>query len=256
MKVSIITVCYNSQSTIEDCIKSVINQSYKNLEYIIIDGKSNDRTIEIIKKYQNQIYKIISEPDHGIYDAMNKGIINSSGDLIGFINSDDLYYSKNVLERVVSEFKKNPILDCLYSDLIYINKYNSKKVLRYWKSSQFKKKSFAYGWSPPHNTFFVKKNIYETYGCFDLSYEIASDIELMMRFLEKHNISSKYISEIWVKMRIGGKTNESIKNIFQQNREVIRALKRYNIHKNTFLFLFSKLLSRSIQYLKAFFIND
>lgn len=203
MKISIITVVWNNVNTIKDAIESVLNQTYKNIEYIIIDGGSTDGTIEVIQSYGNKINKFVSERDEGIYDAMNKGIKLATGDVIGILNSDDFYKSNDVLETVAKEFMVKDI-DCLYGDLEYVDQSNTSKVVRYWKSKPYRKGLFQKGWHPPHPTFFVKREIYHKYGMFNTNFKIAADYELMLRFLEKYQIKSSYIPKVLVSMRLGG----------------------------------------------------
>ncbi|MBK3333194.1 glycosyltransferase [Persephonella atlantica] len=244
--VSVITVVYNGERYIEGTIQSVINQTYPNIEYIIIDGGSTDRTIDIIKNYEDYIDYWISEPDNGIYDAMNKGLESATGDIIGFLNSDDFYASNNTIEKVVKEFIAQKV-DSVYGDLIYVNSKDTSKIIRYWKSKPYKRGLFKKGWHPPHPTFFVKKEVYEKYGVFNLKFKIAADYELMLRFLEKYQISSSYISEVLVKMRIGGKSNKNIKNIIQANIESYKAWKENGLKTNPILFL-AKPISKIFQY--------
>ena len=248
-KITIVTVSYNSERTIKTTLDSVKYQKYKNIEHLIVDGNSSDKTIEIAKEYPH-IKKIISEPDKGIYHAMNKGIKISTGDIIGFLNSDDFYISNEVISKVANIFKNEPFLDSCYADLIYTKKLDTSKNTRYWKSSQFIFGLFSKGWCPPHATFFVNNSIYKRYGVFNLTYTIASDVELMMRFLEVHKIKTRYIPEIWVKMRSGGTTNKNFTNIFNQNIEILNALKYHKLSNNWFKFFFNKIISRSLQYLR------
>jgi glycosyltransferase involved in cell wall biosynthesis len=222
MKISIITVTFNSASTLRDAIESVINQTYTNIEYIIIDGKSIDGTIDIVKSYGSKVSKFISEPDKGLYDAMNKGIKLATGEIIGILNSDDLYFDEYVIENVAKIFEAYPI-DCLWGDLVYF-KDNPNKFIRIWKSGEYKPGIFKTGWMPPHPTFFVKKEIYEKYGYFKLEFSIAADYELMLRFLEKYRIKGYYLPKFLVKMRAGGKANKP-KNIIIANLECIKAWK-------------------------------
>ena len=249
MKFSIITVVYNNEKEIEDTIKSVLNQTYKNIEYIIIDGASTDNTCDIIKKYIKKISIFISEPDNGIYYAMNKGIRIATGDVIGFINSDDFYCSSLVIEKIADEFISKKI-DCLYGDLVYVDCKNSSKVIRYWKSKNFEKGLFKKGWHPAHPSFFVKKHIYNKYGVFNTNFTIAADYELMLRFLEKYNIRSYYISEILVKMRSGGQSNKNILKILKANIESYKAWKTNDIYINPIIF-FKKPISKIFQYFKT-----
>ena len=184
MRISVITVVHNNVENIKDAIDSVHGQTYKNIEHIIIDGLSTDGTVEIVKSYGKKINKFITEKDKGIYDAMNKGITLASGDIIGILNSDDIYFDDNVLEDVVNVFKEKQS-DSIYGDLIYVEKNNINEVVRYWKSSAFKLGSFAKGWHPPHPTFFAKRNLYQNYGLFDLNMKVSADFDLMLRFLKR-----------------------------------------------------------------------
>lgn len=249
MKISIITVCRNSAKYLESCINSTINQSHKDIEYIVIDGASTDGTLSLLKSKYDKLITLVSEPDDGIYDAMNKGINLANGEIIGFLNSDDFYENDKVISKVANLFKNDTSLDCCYADLIYVNRSDTSKNIRYVKSSNFKKGLFYEGWCPPHPTFFVRKSIYEKYGNFNLNYKIASDVDLMIRFLEVHGINTTYIPEVWVKMRIGGTTNKSIRNIFLQNQEILSSLKTNGLKTSILRFLINKIISRSKQYL-------
>jgi len=249
MKLSIITVSYNSENFIESCINSLINQSYKNIEYIVIDGLSTDNTLKIIKKYSKYISAIISEPDKGIYDAMNKGIKIAKGEIIGFLHSDDFYTNNNVLSKVADIFRENPSLDACYADLMYVKQKDTSRIVRYWKSSKFILGSFSKGWSPPHPTFFVRRSVYERFGNFNLNYPIVSDIELMMRILEINKIQTLYLNEVWIKMRLGGLSNKNFKSILEQNFDVLRALRNHHLNDNIINFFINKFASR----LKQFF---
>lgn len=216
MKISIITISYNSEETIEDTILSVISQSYENIEYIIVDGGSTDNTLNIIEKYKDRIHTFVTEPDKGIYDAMNKGIRLANGELIGILNSDDFYADKNVITNIAKNINDH---DSIYADLVYVDRIDTDKVIRYWKSGEYKKDAFLKGWMPPHPTFFLKKNIYEKYGTYNLSLKSAADYELMLRVLHKENISTTYYPEIITKMRVGGQSNASLSNRLKANKE-------------------------------------
>lgn len=228
MVVTIITATYNSASSLEDCIKSVISQTYKNIEYIIIDNCSTDSTLDIAKTYSDNVSRIISEPDKGIFDALNKGIQIASGDIIGFLHADDFYANSTVIENVISKFEGNTC-DSLYGDLQYVAKYNTQKIIRNWIAGDYKAKKLLNGWMPPHPTFFVKRKCYQKYGMFNLNYKIAADYELMLRFLGKHEVSTCYLNEVMVKMRTGGTSNKSLRNIVQKSAEDLKALKENNI---------------------------
>ena len=246
MKISLITVCKNSEGNITNCIESVLSQTYKNREYILVDGGSTDGTVEKIKKCDSRISKWISEEDDGIYDAMNKGINMSSGDVIGFLNSDDIYAAPSILESVAKNFEDNDIDSC-YGDLVYVSKDDTNQVIRNWKSCEFNYKLFKNGWHPPHPTFFVKKNIYEKYGVFDTKYKIGADYALMLKFLIKHKISVKYIPEVLVKMRVGGNSNKNLFNILRANLECYRAWKENDLDISP-LFIFKKPFFKLFQY--------
>jgi glycosyltransferase involved in cell wall biosynthesis len=218
LRVSIITAVLNGRDTIGETIRSVSNQIYKNVEHIIIDGGSADETLEVIRRYIDQITKVISEPDRGIYDALNKGIRLSSGDVIGILNGDDFYAHNKVLKMVIDVFENQKVDSC-YGDLQYVNKNAIHKVIRHWKSSQYNHGKFKYGWMPPHPTFFVRREIYEKFGYFNTNFRIAADYELMLRFLERHRISTHYIPNVLIKMRVGGMSNRSLKNMALKSYE-------------------------------------
>jgi glycosyltransferase involved in cell wall biosynthesis len=250
MKMSIITVTHNSVLTLNDCITSVRNQKYNDIEHIIIDGASKDGTLSLLNSKSEGFAAVISEPDKGIYDAMNKGIDIAKGDIIGFLNSDDFYVNNKVISKVAKEFERNPFLDACYADLIYVDQINTSKTIRYIKSSVFKPGLFSKGWCPPHPTFFVRRSVYERLDKFDLNYRLASDLDLMMRFLEKHKIKSKYIPEVWVKMRMGGASNKNFKNIWLQNKEIIHSFNKNNLSVNLLKFFIHKIISRTLQLFK------
>mgnify|MGYP001172334102 CR=1 FL=1 len=250
MKISIITVTFNSVSVINDCLASVKTQKYDDIEHIIIDGASTDGTLSLLESKREQFAALISEADAGIYDAMNKGINIATGDIIGFLNSDDFYENGKVISRVAREFERDSSLDACYADLIYVGQFNTSKIVRYVKSSEFKKGLFSKGWCPPHPTFFVRRSVYERLGNFDLNYHIASDVELMMRFLEIHKIKSRYIPEVWVKMRMGGTTNRNLKNIWLQNKEIFNSFHKNGLSANPIIFFVYKIISRLKQFFK------
>ena len=249
MKISIITPTFNSAETIEDTIKSVLSQEYSDIEHIVVDGKSTDNTLDIIKRYEKKISKIISEPDRGVYDAMNKGINLATGEIVGILNSDDFYASDTAIVKVAEMINKRNA-DCCWGDLLYVDKKDKNKIIREWNSSEFKKGKFQKGWMPPHPTFFVRRKIYKKYGKFNLNFPISADYELMLRFLEKYKIKSCYVPQILVKMRIGGQSNKNLFNIIKGNVECYKAYK-INGLKINFLRIFLKPLSKISQYLKT-----
>jgi len=248
MKLSIISVVYNNAQYIEDCIKSVASQSYRNREHIVVDGGSTDGTLEVIKKHQEKISKWVSEPDDGLFFAMNKGISMATGDVIGFLHSDDYYANTNVIEKVADVFIIHDV-ESLYGDLVYISK-NGRRIIRYWKTGIYRKRMIKWGWMPPHPTFFIRKEIYEKYGCFNTSFRIAADYDLILRFLEKQSITTYYIPEVLIKMRIGGDSNKSIKNMFRKSREDLKAMRN-----NGLPIPIAALLYKNFSKLPQFFIK-
>jgi glycosyltransferase len=246
--VTIITVCYNSAKTIEDTILSVINQTYDNIEYIIIDGLSTDNTLEIVNKYKNKIAKVVSEKDAGLYDAINKGIALATGDIVANLNSDDFYIDNNVIADVVAKMEEEKS-DTLYADLYYIDAVDTNKVTRNWVSGEYKKGMFFKGWMPPHPAFFVRKSVYDSYGKFNLELKSAADYEIMLRFIHKHECSISYLPRVVVKMRVGGVSNSSIKNRLKANREDKRAWEINGLKPKPFTLIF-KPLSKVLQFVK------
>ena len=235
MKTSVVTISYNSQELINKTLESVKAQTFKKFEHIIIDGKSTDKTLSIAKKFDH-ISKIISEPDKGIYDAINKGIKKSTSEIIGFLNSDDTFYDKNSLHHIVDAFDKD--IDCVFGDLIYTDKND--KVKRVWKGSAFKRGAFLKGWMPAHPTFYCRRSVYDKLGLYDDSFKIAGDFELMLRFLEKHNIRSKYIPRTLVNMKVGGASNNGLKSKLDILNEEFRAFDQNDISINKLSYIFHK----------------
>ncbi|MGN6618799.1 MAG: glycosyltransferase family 2 protein [Ilyomonas sp.] len=216
-RISVITVCFNSEDTIRHTLQSVKNQTYSNIEHIIIDGASDDNTVQIAQSFPH-VSKILSEKDKGIYDAMNKGLRYASGDIISILNSDDVYASNNVLNIVADLFEVTGT-DTLYGDLQYVDARNINRILRNWRSGDFNTNKFKYGWMPPHPTFFVKREVYQKAGMFDTSLKTAADYEFMLRTLYKYKFSSFYVPEVLVKMAAGGASNVSFSGRLKANRE-------------------------------------
>lgn len=245
MKITVITVAYNSASTIPDTLESVARQTYPDIEHLVIDGASRDNTVEIVRAKRNPQIRLISEPDKGIYDAMNKGLSLACGEVVGFLNSDDFYADEDVLTQVAKAFE-DPSVDACFADLVYVTTDN-RRVVRYWKSRPFKRGSFAKGWCPAHPTFYVRRSAIEKLGLFDLSYKLAADTEFMMRYLEKGHLKTAYVPRVWVRMRVGGATNVSMKNILSQNREIFHALEKNGVSHSALSFWAHKLASRTWQ---------
>ena len=248
--ITIITVAYNAATTIANTIKSVLNQTYKNLEYVIVDGCSKDGTIEIIKSFADERITFISESDKGIYDAMNKGIGLATGNIVGILNSDDFYADIDVLEKVVEGFIATNC-EALYGNLLYVDAIDTKKIIRTWVAGNYNHNNFLQGWMPPHPTFFVRREIYEKYGKFNTSLKSAADYELLLRFLYKHKIAAYYLPKILVHMRTGGISNRNIVNRIKANLEDRKAWKMNNI-KPRFYTLFLK----PVRKINQFFIKN
>lgn len=249
MKISIITVVYNNEATIRQAIESVLNQSYSAIEYIIIDGNSKDLTVSIIEEYKDKLGFFSSEPDKGLYDAMNKGIKAATGDVIGILNSDDLYQDNEVIKDIMNLFNSDSGLDIVYGNLVYVKKEQVDQVVRNWKSKEYYAKFFDDGNVPPHPSLFLKKSVYEKVGFFDLNFKLAADYEFMFRVFKKHNFNAKYIDRLIVKMRLGGETNKSFKNIINQNKEILKAWKQNGFNAPTSLMI-SRISKRLIQFIK------
>lgn len=246
MKISIITIAFNSEETIEETIQSVIAQDYSNIEYIVIDGGSTDGTMSIVEKYLDKLAVVVSEPDKGIYDAMNKGVSLATGELIGILNSDDIYANNSVVSSIVTKVADN---DSVYADLVYVDRNNTDKVTRYWKSGEYKLGLFRKGWMPPHPTFFLKKKCYDEFGTYNLSLKSAADYELMLRMLHKNKISVVYLPEVITKMRVGGQSNVTLMNRLKANKEDRLAWKINNLKPGLFT-LSMKPLRKITQFIK------
>jgi len=240
MKVSIITVTYNSEKTIKNCIDSVNSQTYKNIEHIIIDGSSVDRTVSYITSTPNRVKKIVSEPDKGIYDAMNKGIRLATGDVVGTLNSDDVLFDKHVIDKIVKEFDQYIEIDCLYGNLVFVNEDN--KVVRKWKSKNFEQGLFEKSWTPAHPTFYCRKSVFEKYGLYKIDYKIAADVEFMLRLLELNKVKSHFLNKFLVSMTIGGVSTNGISSTIIITKEMKRAFEENDLSFNILKYLFYKFL--------------
>jgi len=238
MKISVVTVAYNAAATIEDTLRSVTEQDYPDLEYIVVDGASKDDTVSICKRYEHGIAQLISEPDQGIYDAMNKGIRMATGDFVGLLNSDDFYAHAGVISAVARQLQESDA-DTLFGDLIMVHPEDTTKVSRYYPGKGFELKRFEMGDMPPHPTFFVRRELYEQWGFFKPEYKIVADFELMLRFLYLQRASYTYLPEVMVHMRTGGNSGSGVRNTLRLNAEMKAALKANNVPTNT-LKIYSK----------------
>ncbi|RFZ95307.1 glycosyltransferase [Mucilaginibacter conchicola] len=244
-KISVITVCYNAVTTIERCIKSVVSQQYPNVEYIIIDGGSADGTLEVISHYREHISVLVSEKDEGIYDAMNKGLELSSGEIIGVLNADDFFSEENILTVVNVTFQEHhPYI--VYGDLDYVDAAG--KIVRKWRSGTYKKGSFNFGWMPPHPTFYCKKELFDKLGNYSLAYGSAADYELMARFIHANGVAVHYIPVVMVKMMVGGVSNSSLGNRVKALMYDLRAM-----YKNKLFFPPMALMFKPLRKIKQFF---
>jgi len=244
MKVSIITVCFNSERTIDLTITSVLEQEYENVEYIIIDGNSTDNTLKIVQSYGHRIKHIISEKDNGIYDAMNKGIKLASGEIIGILNSDDVFFNNQVLTDIMESFKISNA-DCVYGNIVYF-KNTMHEVKRVWETSEYYSEFFENGKVPPHPALFVKKSIYEKIGFYRTDFKIAADQEFMIRLLKKHNCVSAYLDKFIVRMRLGGASTSGFKSYWISTKEIRKAWEVNNL-KYPFKLYFIRPISKIFQ---------
>jgi len=228
MKVSIITVTLNSEKYLSDCINSVLGQNYKNIEHIIVDGKSTDGTLDIILENAEHISYWISETDRGMYDAINKGLQLATGDIVGILNSDDIFASADAVRSIVDCFE-NSATDSVYGNLVYVEPENTQKITRYWKGNPYKRSRFRYGWMPAHPTFYIRRSLIEQYGLYESHYFTAADYEFMARYLFRYKVSSEYVDAMLVKMRTGGISNGNLKSRLRANRRDYLAMKKNKI---------------------------
>jgi len=246
MKISIITATYNSAATVADTLASVQEQDCPDIEHIIVDGKSTDKTLEVVSRFSH-IGKVVSERDKGIYDAMNKGVAQATGEVIGILNSDDIYTGPSVLSTVAAVFRDPRIMTC-YADLQYVHADNLNRTIRTWKSGPFRKRNFYNGWMPPHPTFFVRADVYKQVGLFNLELRSAADYEIMLRILLKHGITTHYIPQVLVKMRAGGMSNASFGNRLRANKEDRLAWKLNDLRPHFFT-LYMKPIRKITQFI-------
>ena len=237
MKVSIITITYNAENTIFNSLNSVLSQSHKNIEHIIIDGGSKDNTLKICKNFPH-ISKIVSEPDKGVYDAFNKGLKLATGDIIGFLNSDDVFFNENSVQEIVNAFSNNE-KDIVYGNLDYVNEQG--KVIRNWKSKSYEIGLIKKAWMPAHPTFYCKKEVYNRLGGYNDSFKIGGDFELCLRYLEVNKVPSFYLNKKLVKMLVGGISNSGLKSKWTIYKEELRAFKINKVYVNPIIFFLYKL---------------
>lgn len=228
MRISVVTAVFNNRQTIAEAIESALSQVGVEVELIVIDGGSSDGTLEVLRGYDDRLAVLVSEPDRGIYDALNKGIQRATGDVVGFLHSDDLFADETVLARIAAAFGASGA-GAVYGDLLYVRKDDPNVVVRYWQAGEFSQSRLGWGWMPPHPTFYVRRSVYEQLGAFDLRYRIAADYDTVLRFLGKGNVRADYIPEVLVKMRLGGASNRSFANIVRKSQEDYLALRRNGV---------------------------
>ena len=228
IRISVITAVYNNRDTISTALDSALRQAGVNLQLVVIDGGSTDGTLDVLRSYADRLDVLISEPDRGIYDALNKGIQRASGEVVGFLHSDDLFADPGVLSRIGAVFA-DPAVGAAYGDLVYVRKDNPDQVVRYWRAGVFSGRRLRWGWMPPHPTLYVRRHVYEQHGLFDTSFRIAADYDFILRTLGKAGLGVRYIPEVLVKMRVGGASNRSLRNILRKSSEDLRALRRNGV---------------------------
>ena len=247
MKVSIVTAVFNNKDFIATCIKSVQSQQYPFIEHVIIDGASTDGTIEVISSFLNEKAVFISEKDSGMYEAIHKGIRIATGNVIGILNADNIFFDENVLAKVVEEFKKKKI-DALYGDVVFVKQNNTEEIVRYYSGKSFKPYKFAFGFMPPHPSFYAKKEVFQKYGFYKTDYKIAADYEILIRFLAIQKIRYSYLSLKMVKMRMGGASNKNLKSVHVLNKEIVKACKENNI-KTNIVIIYSKYFIKIFEFI-------
>ena len=224
MKISVVTIVYNRARFISGALESTARQTYPDVEHILQDGGSTDGTLDIIRQHDREETKLVSEPDDGIYDALNKGIKRATGDVIGLMHSDDIFADDTVLDRVATAMADTEC-DGVYGDLDYVSASDTGKIIRKWRSGRFEKANIRKGWMPPHPTLYLRRDVFDKFGLYDTSYRISADYDAMLRYLVKGNIRLAYIPEVLVKMRVGGESNKSLTKILQKSREDYRAIR-------------------------------
>jgi len=229
MKVSVITVAYNSERTIGETLQSVAEQSHPDIEHIVIDGASRDGTMSVVRQFPSSVSKVITEPDKGIYDAMNKGLALATGDLIGFLNADDTYANASTVTSLVEAAKKRPNACAIYGDLTYVSDGDVGRVIRLWRAGSFSHQRLRFGWMPPHPTFYIRAKCLRTVGSFNDQFRIAADYDFMLRTLSLPHAQAVYIPEVLVRMRAGGASNRSIKAMLRKSSEDLLALRQNKV---------------------------
>ena len=253
-RVSLITASWNSARTIGDTLRSVAVQTHPDIEHIVVDGGSKDDTMAIVEREGGHVARAVSAPDKGIYDAYNKGLRLATGEIIGFLNSDDFYCSDDVIAQVVAAFRE-PEVEAVYADLVYVDPEDTSKILRHWRGRQLTDRLLRRGFVPAHPTLFLRRSVYDKAGDFNLDYRLAADHEFMLRILYKHKVRARYLRRIWVRMRAGGATGASLANIKKQNQEIRDAQRLHGISYPRSRFILFKLFDRALQRLRGPFVR-
>lgn len=249
MRISVVTVCFNAADTVLETLRSVEEQDHPDVEHIVVDGASTDGTAELIRRHGTKVACFISEPDHGIYDAMNKGLAHATGEVVAFLNADDVYLHSGVLSRVAAVMK-TPELDACYANLVYVDRTDPSRVVRVWRSRDFVPGLFLRGWMPAHPTLFCRRRVFNDFGVFDLAFRQQSDFDLTMRFFEIGRIRSRFMSEFWVRMRAGGISNRDITSVLRGNLEAWQICRKNGLRVPPW-FVAIKVASRLLQFLPS-----
>jgi len=228
MKVTVVTATFNAAHTLADCLGSVAAQTHPDIEHWVIDGGSRDGTAQVVAAHAQRMAGFVSEPDDGIYDALNKGLRRATGDVVGFLHADDLYASPTTLARVAAAFD-DPAVDAVYGDLLYVDKQDLGRIVRYWKAGPFERERMRAGWMPPHPTFYLRRSVYERLGGFDTRYRISADYDSMVRYLYAGRLNPAYIPEVLIRMRVGGASNRSLRNIVRKSKEDWRIVRSHGL---------------------------
>ncbi|MEO6745828.1 MAG: glycosyltransferase family 2 protein [Caldimonas sp.] len=228
MKISVVTATYNAAQTLEDSLRSVAQQTHPDIEHWVIDGGSDDGTQAIVEQHRSALAGFVSEPDHGIYDALNKGIARSTGDVVGFLHADDVYAETDTLATIAAAFA-DPAVDAVYGDLVYVDRLDPSRVIRYWRAGEASRNRLMQGWMPPHPTFYARRSVYQQLGAFDTRYRIAADYDSLVRFLFVAGIRAVYLPRVLVCMRMGGVSNRSFRTIVTKSREDLDIMRKHRL---------------------------
>ncbi len=249
MKITVITVVYNRAATVAQAVQSTLTQTFQDIDVVVQDGNSTDGTLDVLRGFDDHRVRLVSEPDNGIYDAINRGVARAEGDVIGLMHSDDFFAHDRVLEHVACAFA-DPKVDGVYGDLDYVSATNSDRVIRAWRAGEYRPERLSLGWMPPHPTLYLRRGVFEQWGCYDTQFRIAADYEAILRWLAKGRIRLAYLPEVMVHMRVGGESNSSFRRIVRKSREDYRALRKNDVGG------FHTLLFKNISKISQFWKRD